>query len=182
MGTFTHFRVLLMVTWLLGLTTGTVQAQPFTNGDQTENGDGVSYDDFLVDGSDQSKAVGWGVWTLSGLGVASLGIGTALYIAGRSDLSSLEDLDRDNEGRIRNITQRNAARMEEDVQNRLNMGKGYILGGIALGAIAVTWYYFDTSERESLKSSNDIVPFGRGPEWDLRFESDSFEFLGGFTF
>ena len=118
----------------------------------------------------------------SGLGVASLGIGTALYIVGRSDQSSLEDLERDDEGRIRNITQRNAARMEADVQSRLEAGKGYIIGGITLGALAVAWYYLGRTEHQSTEATNNVAPFGWTPQWDLRVQSGSLEVLGEVSF
>ena len=176
------FKTLLISLGIVGVSVGNAHAQSSTVSTATQIDDGITYGDFFLDSPRANQSADWGVWTLSGLGVASLGIGTALYIVGRSDQSSLEDLERDDEGRIRNITQRNAARMEADVQSRLEAGKGYIIGGITLGALAVAWYYLGRTEHQSTEATNNVAPFGWTPQWDLRVQSGSLEVLGEVSF
>lgn len=157
-------KILTIAMVLLGLT-GPGSAQPQL-GDKS-----VTFDSFTVSTEDGAvfKSPDWAVWTLSGVGIASLGVGIALYTVGQADEASLEAAERDNEGRIRSVTQRRAYRLEGEAADRMDQGAGFMMAGAILGSAAMLWYFYG-QEAEVLPagpSQNQVVPFGNVPQFEF---------------
>lgn len=131
----------------------------------------IRYEDFDVAGAVAPvyKSADWTVWTLSGIGITSFGMGMALYSVGQSDEAVLLDVGRDSEGRIRSVTQRRAARMEDDAVERIDMGMSFMVGGAVIGGAAVLWYLYgqETIAIPSAPVESRVVPFGFMPRFEL---------------
>ena len=170
---------LYMFVLLVGLITN-AHAQ---SSDETS---GIRYEDFEVsnDALADTKSPDWLVWSLSGLAVASVGVGIALYSVGQSDEDDLLDLERDEDGRARGVTQRNAARLEDDVSQRMNLGMGFMIGGAFLGGGALLWYLYGQNETGIPSDSieNRLVPFGSMPRFELDVTRSGLQLSGGFVF
>jgi hypothetical protein len=146
----------------------------------------IRYEDFDVSGDDSAiaKSPDWLVWSLSGLGVAGVGVGMALYSVGQSDEDMLLELGRDEDGRARGVTQRNAARIEGDLSERMNLGMGFMIGGAVLGGGAVLWYLYgqEDVERSRVPSENRVVPFGFVPRFELDVDRGGLQLSSSFVF
>ena len=145
----------------------------------------VTFEDFGVSTHDDGdkKSPDWAVWTLSGVGIASLAVGISLYSVGQADQSSLETAERDDQGRIRSVTQRRAFRLDIDASDRLGSGTGFMVAGAILGGAAALWYvYGQESEALPNPSENQIVPFGYMPKFEMHVSRDVWQLSGQVLF
>ena len=74
------FKTLLISLGIVGVSVGNAHAQSSTVSTATQSDDGITYGDFFLDSPRANQSADWGVWTLSGLGVASLGIALAHWL------------------------------------------------------------------------------------------------------
>ena len=173
------FKILLIV-GLLVVTASQTFAQ------SSNEGPSVTFEDFAAtkEGDLTYKPADWVVWSLSGVGVASLGVGLALYSVGQSDEQTLLDAERDGEGRIRSITQRRAYRVEADAVNRMNTGRGFVIAGAVIGGAAALWYLYGQSSvvTPSGPVENEVVPFGYLPRFELDVSQASWQVKSKFLF
>jgi hypothetical protein len=172
-------KMITIVMVVLGLT-GSVLAQPKL-GDES-----VTFEDFSASSDDGGvqKSPDWSVWSLSGIGIASLAVGISLYAVGQADEASLEGAERDSEGRIRSVTQRRAFRLETEAADRMGTGTGFMIAGVILGGAAALWYiYGQQSEVLPAKPrQNQIVPFGAMPHFELNVRQDVWKLSGTVLF
>ena len=87
-----------------------------------------------------------GPWVLAGAGIASLGVGLTLFLVAHNEYDDLAQPVRDSDGRIRGVTQREVAREEQEIANRVRTGSILMGLGVLVGAGGVLWHLFETDE------------------------------------
>ena len=133
---------------------------------QSERTNGVD----LFEDEVQTSTAGdhWSVWTTAGVGVATFGIGLTLYFIGSSEYDELARAGRDNEGRIRTITQQQAARDESQALDRSNLGAALMGAGVLLGLTASALYYGLDGDQQTIEAEAERqYPFGFVPSYDV---------------
>lgn len=79
-------------------------------------------------------------WTSLLAGAAATGIGVAYYFEGRDESSRWSSAGRDPQGRIFEITQREAAQLHDDAETHQTYGAiGMVTGGLLLAMGGVLW-------------------------------------------
>ena len=107
--------------------------------------------------SQQMAEPNLGAWILTGSGVASFGVGLTLFLVAKGEHAELSDPVRDADGRVRGVTQREVAREEQQIADRVRSGVILMSIGALLGTGGVLWDMFDTNPKR------DVSPFERAP-------------------
>ena len=103
-----------------------------------------------------------GAWVLTGTGVASFGVGLTLFLVAHGEYDELSDPVRDAEGRVRGITQREVAKEEQQIADRVQTGAILMGVGVLAGVGGALWNAFDgpSASQASPFDSAPIQPFG----------------------
>lgn len=103
-----------------------------------------------------------GAWVLTGSGVASFGVGLTLVLVAHGEYGELSDPVRDAEGRIRGITQREVAKEEQQISDRVQTGSILMGVGALVSVGGILWIMLDGPDesRSTPFDGSSIQPFG----------------------
>ena len=115
----------------------------------------------------------WQQWTTFGVGLATASVGTGLYLMAQSNQTDLQTAMRDSLGRIRSVTQRDAAAREESIESDKQVASSLIISGAVLVSGALIWWAIDAATRPvapaaapATPDEPEVVPYGLSPTYD----------------
>ena len=103
-------------------------------------------------------------WGSLGAGIVTFGAGAALFALGVNDESTIEEADRDPQGRINGITQSQAAQLQDDSESKRTSGVLAMgIGAALVGTGIVLWLLAEEPLPEpgpTDKSGPEVRPYG----------------------